>query len=225
MYVLRIKLLLALVWLSKSALCQHSTGSNALTDQLAGDSDSVANILGEGEAMDLVSAALRRVKEKRKKAELNSRLAEVRVLATTKNYQKALADVQDYITQSSQLKSKLAHLSVSQDHYSQIAKKTDKIAERMRQLAEQAEARLQEDKSQEDSVQSKLSTARAAAEGSNDRKEFIRLHSSRAEKVAKKAATKLAQLDMTISQLLGQRTWLKEVEAANDRTASTRFVE
>lgn len=74
----------------------------------------------------------------------------------------------------------------------------------------------------ENSILSRLSSARAAAEVSNDRQEFARLHSSSAEKVAKAAATKLARLDMTISQLLGQRTWLKDVEAADDRTASTR---
>lgn len=118
----------ALVWLFEYALCQKNSDSNALTDQLAGDSDSVAKILGEDEAIHLVSAALRRVKEKRKKAELKSRLAEVKVLASAKHYQRSLKDVHEPTTQSSELKSKLAHLSESQNRYSRIAKKTDLIA-------------------------------------------------------------------------------------------------
>ena len=226
MYIRRLMLFLkiwSLIWLFEFANCQASSGGNKLTDQLAGDSDTVASVLGENEAIDLVNEALRRVKEKRNKADLKSHSAEIQAEAATKTYEASLTAAQNYITQSHEFKSRLSHLAAAQTHYSHLTHKTEEIAERMRQLAEQAEARLQVAKSMKNSIQAQIAEATAVDQVSRDRKEFARLYRSHAEQAARKASQSLARLDLTISQLLGQRSWLKEVEAAEDRTASTRL--
>ena len=76
-----------LVLSSAHVICQTASNDDDLTAQLAGDSDSVASILGVGEAVNLVDSALKRVKEKRNKAILKSHLAEVKALAAAKRDQ------------------------------------------------------------------------------------------------------------------------------------------
>ena len=196
--------------------------SDDLTERLAGDSDSMESVLGPEEAEDLVDAALRRVKEKAKKAVKIAKLAGLKALASRERYTELINNASEYLSNIEELKTKLLTLTSKEARDSKDAVKAGEIAAKMRQIASREQSELQKTEREAGDIQSRLASARAVSSASYDRKQRLLNIRDDAEDRARAAAKHLTQMDMSISKLLDRRSHLREMEAAEDHTASTR---
>eukprot|EP00291_Cryptomonas_curvata_P018248 CAMPEP_0172167310 /NCGR_PEP_ID=MMETSP1050-20130122/9499_1 /TAXON_ID=233186 /ORGANISM="Cryptomonas curvata, Strain CCAP979/52" /LENGTH=243 /DNA_ID=CAMNT_0012838083 /DNA_START=51 /DNA_END=779 /DNA_ORIENTATION=+ len=219
-----ILLIVVAVSVVDSVLAGTGGVSDDLTERLAGDSDSMESVLGPQETEDLVDAALRRVKEKAKKAVKIAKLAELKALASKVEYKELIHNASEYLSNIEDLKAKLATLATKEVQDSKDAVKAGEIAAKMRQIAAREQSGLQETKGQASDIQARLASARAISSTANNRKERLLKIRNNAEERARAAAKYLTYVDTSISKLLDRRSHFKEMEAAEDRTASTSLV-
>ena len=216
--------ILLIAWLAVIGLSFTNAGSNNdLTERLAGDSDAMAGVVGAREAEELVDETLRRYESKQAAAEKSARLAEEESQQSFREYDEARKDAAQNDAEKRHLKTKLAIVLETESNDSKIAERADAIAKKMALLASKAEAQLKHVRDEKQKIQGLYTTVKSKVKSASVMETEAHQNRQKAEAEAQKAAASVAELDLKITKLLDRRSRLKEIAAAEDKKASSRY--
>jgi hypothetical protein len=214
--------LLALVLLSIPCAIANSNGD--LTERLAGDSDAMEGVVGAREAEDLVDEALRGYEAKQAKAEKAAHLAEQDSQRSFRDYDEARKETAENDAEERHLKTKLAIVLETESNDSKVAERAEAIAKRMAALAAKAEAQWKHVHDEKEKTQSLFDAVTSKAKLASATEAAAHKKRQEAEAEAQKSSATVAHLDLKITQLLDRRSRLKDIAAAEDKKASSRFI-
>jgi hypothetical protein len=204
--------------------CAIANSNGDLTERLAGDSDAMEGVVGAREAEELVDEALRGYEAKQAKAEKAAHLAEQESQKSFRDYDEARKETAENDAEERHLKTKLAIVLETETNDSKVAERAQAIAKRMAVLAAKAEAQWKHVHDEKEKTKALFDavTAKAKLAGATEASAHKKRQEAEAE--AQKSSATVAHLDLEITQLLDRRSRLKDIAAAEDKKASSRFL-
>jgi hypothetical protein len=204
--------------------CAIANSNGDLTERLAGDSDAMEGVVGAREAEDLVDEALRGYEAKQAKAEKAAHLAEQESQQSFRDYDEARKEAAENDAEERHLKTKLAIVLETETNDSKVAERAEAIAKRMAALAAKAEAQWKHVHDEKEKTQSLFDAVTTKAKSVSATEAAAHKKRQEAEAEAQKSSATVAHLDLKITQLLDRRSRLKDIAAAEDKKASSRFI-